>query len=221
MTFQETLAAERKARGLSQEELAAKLNISRQAVSKWETGDSMPDLRNLLALAELFSLALDSLCGRTPPEAPEVQPPAPAKRGKALPILCIALAVLLVLTAVWGWRRGTPVPLADSGLLQTDFTVTGLNFSGISDTELGFQFVPGISGEAYTYQITFSNTHGDTIPMDVPCIGGVCSGQITLEGWGGGTVTVTVCDGVTSRHLAVAQSLSFSEGSASWHPLTD
>jgi len=143
------------------------------------------------------------------------------EQRKALPILCIALAVLLVLTAVWGWRRGTPVPLADSGLLQTDFTVTGLNFSGISDTELGFQFVPGISGEAYTYQITFSNTHGDTIPMDVPCIGGVCSGQITLEGWGGGTVTVTVCDGVTSRHLAVAQSLSFSEGSASWHPLTD
>ena len=51
MPFNEILARERKARGLSQEDLAARIQVSRQAVSKWETGDAMPDLNKLLALA--------------------------------------------------------------------------------------------------------------------------------------------------------------------------
>lgn len=42
MGFQENLIRARKLRGMTQEELAAKLNISRQAVSKWETGESLP-----------------------------------------------------------------------------------------------------------------------------------------------------------------------------------
>ena len=44
MSFQENLIRARKARGMTQEELAARLSISRQAVSKWETGESLPDL---------------------------------------------------------------------------------------------------------------------------------------------------------------------------------
>lgn len=66
MAFSENLVHRRKALGLSQEELAGKLQVSRQAVSKWETGDAMPDLPNLLALAEALSLSLDALCGRQP-----------------------------------------------------------------------------------------------------------------------------------------------------------
>lgn len=42
MSFQENLIRARKARGMTQEELAARLSISRQAVSKWETGESLP-----------------------------------------------------------------------------------------------------------------------------------------------------------------------------------
>lgn len=41
VSFQENLIRARKARGMTQEELAAKLNVSRQAVSKWETGGSL------------------------------------------------------------------------------------------------------------------------------------------------------------------------------------
>lgn len=42
MSFQENLIRARKARGMTQEELATRLSISRQAVSKWETGESLP-----------------------------------------------------------------------------------------------------------------------------------------------------------------------------------
>lgn len=51
----------RKKAMLSQEELASKLGVSRQAVSKWETGESIPDMNNLAALAEIFDVSLDWL----------------------------------------------------------------------------------------------------------------------------------------------------------------
>ena len=60
------LAQMRKDRGLSQEELAEKLGISRQAVSKWERAEASPDTDNLLTLAQLYGVSLDELLGHTP-----------------------------------------------------------------------------------------------------------------------------------------------------------
>jgi len=51
----------RKENGFSQEELAARLGISRQAVSKWERAESSPDTDNLIALAKLYRVSLDAL----------------------------------------------------------------------------------------------------------------------------------------------------------------
>lgn len=51
----------RKEKGLSQEELADKLGISRQAVSKWERAEASPDTDNLILLARLYDISLDSL----------------------------------------------------------------------------------------------------------------------------------------------------------------
>ena len=61
MSFQENLIRARKARGMTQEELAARLSISRQAVSKWETGTADPSTSNLLALAKLFGVSAEEL----------------------------------------------------------------------------------------------------------------------------------------------------------------
>lgn len=47
--------------GLSQEALAEKLGVSRQAVSKWERSESSPDTDNLIALAKLYGVSLDEL----------------------------------------------------------------------------------------------------------------------------------------------------------------
>ena len=51
----------RKENGYSQEELADKLGISRQAVSKWERAESSPDTDNLIILARLYNMSLDEL----------------------------------------------------------------------------------------------------------------------------------------------------------------
>lgn len=56
----------RKENGLTQEQLANALGISYQAVSKWETGNSCPDISTLPLLADLFSVSVDQLIGRVP-----------------------------------------------------------------------------------------------------------------------------------------------------------
>ena len=61
MEFGNKLYELRKAKGLSQEELASRLEVTRQTVSKWELGDSTPDLEKLVLLAELFEVSLDEL----------------------------------------------------------------------------------------------------------------------------------------------------------------
>lgn len=61
MTFGEKLQYLRKAKGLSQEQLAAQVNVSRQAVSKWELSAAMPDTDNILQISKLFGVTTDSL----------------------------------------------------------------------------------------------------------------------------------------------------------------
>lgn len=75
MEFQQRLYELRKKSGLSQEGLADLLGVSRQAVQKWETGASRPDLDNLAALARYFNVSLDYLV--TGQEARAASEPAP------------------------------------------------------------------------------------------------------------------------------------------------
>ena len=61
MTLGEKLKAARKKAGLSQEELAKKLSVSRQAITKWENNKGIPDVENLKALSALFDVSVDYL----------------------------------------------------------------------------------------------------------------------------------------------------------------
>ena len=61
MKFHEKLQVLRKEQGLSQERLAERLSVSRQAVAKWEAGQSYPDVDRLLELSDLFQTSVDQL----------------------------------------------------------------------------------------------------------------------------------------------------------------
>lgn len=61
MNFYEKLYELRKAAGMTQNDLAEKLNVSRQAVSRWEMGTAMPDVENLITISDLFGVTLDEL----------------------------------------------------------------------------------------------------------------------------------------------------------------
>ena len=61
MKFGDNLKKIRKNKKMSQEELAEKVNVSRQSVSKWETGDAYPEMNNILELCKIFNCKLNDL----------------------------------------------------------------------------------------------------------------------------------------------------------------
>lgn len=68
MTIEERIQELRKSKGLSQEQLAETLGVSRQAVSKWESGQSMPEIDKLIAMSTLFGVTIDYILkGATSP----------------------------------------------------------------------------------------------------------------------------------------------------------
>lgn len=75
MELGDKLRTLRREKGLSQEELAAMIGVSRQALSKWEAGQSRPELDKLLALSDTFGVTIDSLVR---PGETEAQPEPPA-----------------------------------------------------------------------------------------------------------------------------------------------
>ena len=91
MTFREKLVILRKIKGITQEEFACAVGVSRQAVYKWESGQSYPEVPKLLEMKLLFSISIDDLLDdsfeielpkkkrkkRTPKVAPEAQVAAP------------------------------------------------------------------------------------------------------------------------------------------------
>ena len=61
MTFSEKLYQLRKSKGLSQEQLAEQLSVSRQAISKWESAAAMPETEKLLVISKYFGVSIDYL----------------------------------------------------------------------------------------------------------------------------------------------------------------
>ena len=108
MTLGEKILALRTQKEMSQEELAAALEVSRQSVSKWETNQSVPDLDKIIRLADLFGVTVDQLVREgerpEPPEPPEPQVvyvaegrrglTGPQKLGVCLEVVGLALALL-------------------------------------------------------------------------------------------------------------------------------
>lgn len=110
MTLSEKITALRTGRKLSQGDVAERLDVSRQSVSKWETGQSVPELDKIVRLADLFGVSVDELVrdGDAPQPQPQPQPEAEKRIVSVRPWLSkiqIAGAVLLVLgllNAAWG-----------------------------------------------------------------------------------------------------------------------
>lgn len=138
----ENIQALRRSKGLSQEELALKLNVVRQTVSKWERGLSVPDAEMLVALGEVLDTPVSTLLGETVPvsepeglqalsEKLEVLNDqfarAQESKRRALHALCIAIAAItaLVLIALaviggsyLGWDFSNPEYAAAATLLH-------------------------------------------------------------------------------------------------------
>ena len=115
MTLCEKLTQARKAAGLTQADVAAKLNVSRQAVSRWESGQSKPSTEKLLALGALYGVSIDQLLNAEEsvvesvsdePDAVPVEPVIPQKHRSrtwwkyAAAVLCGVLLMLAIILSL-------------------------------------------------------------------------------------------------------------------------
>ena len=111
MEFSEKLTVLRKEHGLSQVALAEELDVSRQAVSRWETGASLPSTEKLVCLSRLYGIPVDELIGEGRLSGPEQAdtaegPPPRARRPQIVLALLAAAALLLVIGIFIGLRLG-------------------------------------------------------------------------------------------------------------------
>lgn len=140
MELQEKLTQFRKDRGLSQMEVAEELGVSRQAISRWETGAAVPSSSNLICLSKLYGVSLDALVREDieiPPEdLPEVLPP-PAEENppdippppatenpkgtpkrRVLPFILIVVGIVAVYLLIWKIGELTRSPMMAAMLME-------------------------------------------------------------------------------------------------------
>ena len=157
------IRALRKERGLSQEALAQALEVSRQAVTKWEDGSSLPSTANLFALSGFFGVPLAELTGTPeraappPPSAAAISEKTCAKRVKVLRIgawalLAVSVPILLV-CALQYFTAGPPIPedisIVGGVDMATDIYVMGrfpshLFLAALSLFAVGFSVLIGL-----------------------------------------------------------------------------
>jgi len=117
MTFGEKLQFLRRLKGISQEELAEHLEVSRQAISKWENGTSVPDSSKVVKLSRLFSVSTDYLLLDEIEELPGTVSESSRKKGptpsmrKRIPALIMAGMGLLGHFTIYLLSRIIAVPV--------------------------------------------------------------------------------------------------------------
>lgn len=135
MTLSEKLYNLRRKQGLSQEELAEKLNCSRQVISKWENGMTTPDAEMLQKYSELFGVSIDYLIKDDVEDSTSVQPTEKnGENKKLLGILGIVISLLgcaslIVFGAISVFGADAADKIAQSSMIVVDGTFMAMLFS--------------------------------------------------------------------------------------------
>ena len=122
MLLGEKLRRLRIARQLSQEQLADKLQVSRQAISKWELGESMPDTENLILLSKFYGVSIDYLLLNELNISSELE----TKRSSSSPIFIFGMGGLIIglILSIVLWCTYQSILMVSIGLIIQIISVT-------------------------------------------------------------------------------------------------
>ena len=159
MKLNEKIAWYRRDKKLSQEELAAQVGVSRQAVSKWELGEASPDVNKLLALSRAFGVTADHLLNDE--EGPERETPLPPVQEASVPPppahgqgqFSNLPGFLGKMVRRWGWLAGIYLALQGAGVALVGFIARwgfGSMFRTSNQMMSGFGGF-GMTGGGWTY----------------------------------------------------------------------
>lgn len=146
MKLAETIYQHRKRMGLSQEELAEQLGVTRQAVSKWEMGTSQPELDTVVLLAKTFHITIDELLAEDIPQAAEGKPGQEVHKQDWLDRLP---GVFGKLFRRYGWMAGVYIAVAGTGMFGLGALakyISGQMVENFTQMASGISDMPGING---------------------------------------------------------------------------
>lgn len=199
MEFYENLAALRKAKGLSQEEVAERLGVSRQAISKWENGLTSPEMANIAKLCEILEVSPNRLLGFDEPENETPVQNQPTKRQRpwwqymlivAGGILLAHIAAVVVGIAVFGTtafiRTSQSTAENHSEIIEFEQPViSSVDFIGKQikgDSRIiQVDFVSVISNDDYDYSLSVIDTDGIEKEYKPQKVGGIYRTDIELD----------------------------------------
>lgn len=159
----------RKAKGISQEELAEKVGVSRQAVSKWESEQSMPDLEKIIAMSDFFEVTTDYLLKGIEP-AKDQEQKTKALASKILYIASTALIAIGLFCAFGGWYEKQTMEAVWGGMVIQAVGVAGYFIGRL------------LSMEKPPFAVTWLNIVGIAF-MPVSMLSGYLSVLIFRAGW--------------------------------------
>lgn len=162
MELNEKLSQLRKKKGLTQLELAEALNVSRQAVSRWEVGTAVPTLDNLVNLSEVYAVPLDELVHGESISTRSGRKPASRLRTLAA-ALCLVVAGALIATVVFKLYRDYQVRKAVERAVVVDIDGTHIltdnpeKFQNNPDEPRSYKMNPDGTCEEYSLADEFSS----------------------------------------------------------------
>jgi len=184
---------------MSQDELAEKLEVTRQSISLWETGQTQPSLDNIVALAKLFHVSVDDLLVKGEPETASAEERdteekstsyavLPKKKSSSLPVILVgAILVVALLAFAWLWESGRIGPKGDDDESSTEPTVSSTpstvpeKDTDIYDYLKDFVIEKGILNGDYCYYSDWADRYG-----------GLSDERFSLYYWGD-TDTIEFC----------------------------
>ncbi|MEI3580064.1 MAG: helix-turn-helix transcriptional regulator [Acutalibacteraceae bacterium] len=142
MTIGQTIAAERRKLGLSQEQLGEKMGVTRQSISEWESDAALPELEKLIALSRLFPGPVGQLLGIEEPAAPDRIRPSSRAGGSAAAGRAHRRGVSPAAAQARRWPRWVSLALIFGlalGLWQTSQRLSNLeqNYPGVCSPPWG------------------------------------------------------------------------------------
>ena len=158
-TFGQRFTRLRKEKGLTQEDIALKVNISTQAVSKWENDISMPDIGILGDLADILAISIDELLGKT-------KPTVSLSTNENKDINKMALKIKILSSDGGKVNINLPIPLIKACIetgMQLPLVNSNTKLSEIDFSQIYELIKQGVIGEL----VSIVSTEGDTISIIV------------------------------------------------------
>ncbi len=169
MNLADRIQALRKAKGISQEELADQVGVSRQAVSKWESEQSTPDLEKIIAMSGFFGVTTDYLLKGIEPAADQTQKGREIT-SKVLYISSTAFVAIGLLCGFGGWNEEQTMEAVWGSMIIQAVGIAGYFIGKI------------LSAEKAPFYAGWLNLIGVSF-MPVSMLAGAVSSLVFKQGW--------------------------------------